>query len=207
MIQPIAVIPPRRQGLPRSLRWLMIAVAVLVTLTVTGLGYSEYRNSREVPPPTAAELRDHLDRATGWVFAHSAQVSAQDNAMLWLFLWQAAKLDHNSRLLDMVNNYREHDGKDNLLRFAFDSTGVEQVTRKRLVFGDRICTQPHRGFIYWPCCWMTAAEYVKKYGPASPKAAPALPQAALHINSPGTTLGWRWRQSGAKNAQPGAPSR
>ena len=70
------------------------------------LSYCEYRNSRDVPPPTEAELRAHLQCATGWIFANTDRVSHEDNPMLLLFLRDAARPSNDARLSAMASEYQ-----------------------------------------------------------------------------------------------------
>jgi hypothetical protein len=129
----------------------VIGLAVFVIIAVTCLSHWEYINSRDVPAPSAAELRQHLTRATDWVFANSTQVATENNAMLWLFLWQAAKLGNNARLLDMANEYREHYAKGTVSQFFFDSSGSEQIARQPIHLSSQWADY-QRLFVYGATC-------------------------------------------------------
>jgi len=126
---------PRKRRLASLARGALLSLAALIITAVTWLAYCEYTNSRAVPQPTVTELREHLARANGWIFAHSAQVSTENNTMLWVFLWKAAQLDHDERLLAMANEFRARYTQGTLTQFFFDSSGSEQFAHKRVVLG------------------------------------------------------------------------
>jgi hypothetical protein len=101
----------------RALRTLAICTAALVISVMGLLAYCEHRNARDVPPPSEAELRDHFKRAADWLFANSARVSSEDNPMLWVFVWEAARLTGDTHLQAMANDYRERYVKGTISQF------------------------------------------------------------------------------------------
>ena len=162
----------RLRSFVRPLRPLAIAVAAVALSVIVWLSYCEYRNSRDVPPPTEAELRAHLARATGWMFANSARVSNEDNPMLWVFVREAGRLTGDAHLLAMANEYRERYVKGTLSQFFFDSSGSEQLTNRFIVFRNDWADY-QRLFVYGATCNNSARIFCgsARYPPASPSGA------------------------------------
>ncbi len=119
--------------LKRLLRAFAVGIAVLAGGAVLWFSIAEYRNSREVPSPSEAELREHLSRATGWIFTNSASVATENNPMLWVFMRETGRLTGDTRLLTMATEYQEHYVKGTISQFFFDSKGSEQLAGKMLV--------------------------------------------------------------------------
>jgi hypothetical protein len=123
----------RPRALARRFRALALCAAALAISLIAWLSYREYRNSRDVLPPTQAELRAHLERATDWIFANSARVSNDNNPMLWLFVRDAARLTSDARLSGMVSEYQTRYVKGTLSQFFFDPGGSEQLAGRRIM--------------------------------------------------------------------------
>jgi hypothetical protein len=126
-------------------------------MVIAWLSYCEYRSARDVPLPSEAELRDHFKQAAGWLFANSARVSTEDNPMLWVFVWQAARLTGDTHLLAMANDYRERYVKGTISQFFFDSSGSEQFADRSIVFHDN-WVDYQRLFAYGATCNNSARE-------------------------------------------------
>jgi hypothetical protein len=141
----------RLRSLSRPLLWLALCVAVLATGAIGWLSYCEYRNSREVPPPTEVELRQHLGRAVGWIFANISNVSTENNPMLWLFIRDAARLSHDTRLTAAADEYQSHYLKGTLSRFFFDPNGSELLAGQHIEF-PAYWADYQRLFIYGATC-------------------------------------------------------
>ena len=141
----------RLTPLVRPLRWLALCVAAVAVGVIGWLCYCEYRNSQDVPPPTEAELREHLGQATGWIFANRARVSTENNAMLWLFIREAGRLSGDVQLSAMASEYQTRYTKGTLSQFFFDPSGSEQLASRRIFFtndwGDY-----QRLFVYGATC-------------------------------------------------------
>jgi hypothetical protein len=144
---------PVRRSKPRArtFRALALCAAALAMSLLAWLSYCEYRNSRDVPPPTEAELRAHLERATGWIFANSDRVSKDNNPMLWLFLRDAARLSNDARLSAMASEYQTRYVKGTLSQFFFDPGGSEQLAGRRITFPDNWADY-QRLFVYGATC-------------------------------------------------------
>ena len=141
----------RLRSLSRPLLWLALCVAVLATGAIGWLSYCEYRNSREVPPPTEVELRQHLGRAVGWIFANISDVSTENNPMLWLFIRDAARLTDDTRLMAAADEYQSHYLKGTLSRFFFDPDGSEQLAGQHIEF-PAYWADYQRLFVYGATC-------------------------------------------------------
>lgn len=141
----------RPKTLARGFRVLALCAAALAISLIAWLSYCEYRNSRDVPPPTQAELRAHLERATGWIFANSVRVSNDNNPMLWLFLRNAAQLTGDAQLSGMVSEYQTRYLKGTLSQFFFDPSGSEQLAGRRINFPDNWADY-QRLFVYGATC-------------------------------------------------------
>ena len=141
----------RLTPLVRPLRWLALCVAAVAVGVIGWLCYCEYRNSQDVPPPTEAELREHLGHATGWIFTNRARVSTENNAMLWLFIREAGRLSGDVQLSGMASEYQTRYAKGTLSQFFFDPSGSEQLASRRIFFtndwGDY-----QRLFVYGATC-------------------------------------------------------
>jgi hypothetical protein len=140
-----------RKPLARAFRAPALCAAALAISLIAWLSYCEYRNSRDVPPPTQAELRAHLQRATSWIFANSVRVSNDNNPMLWLFLRDAARLTGDVRLSDMASEYQTRYVKGTLSQFFFDPGGSEQLAGRRITFPDNWADY-QRLFVYGATC-------------------------------------------------------
>ena len=150
MAHPTMAAPPKGT-LARLARGAGLTLGSLLIIAVTWLSYCGYTNTREVPRPTALEFREHFERATGWVFAHSIQVSKENNAMLWLFLWKAARLTHDQRLLDMASEYQAHYTHGTVSQFLFDPTGSGSLAHQRIALGPD-WDDYQRLFVYGSTC-------------------------------------------------------
>jgi hypothetical protein len=126
----------RLKPLSRPLLRLALCVAALAIGAIGWLCYCEYRNSREVPPPTEVELRQHLGRAVGWIFANISQVSTENNPMLWVFIRDAARLTGDTRLMASADEYQSRYVKGTVSQFFFDPNGSEQLAGRHIDFPD-----------------------------------------------------------------------
>jgi hypothetical protein len=135
LTQSIAVAPtPRNRRVTRVLRWTAITVALLGGVVLTWLAYSEHANSRDVPLPAEAELREHFNRALEWMFANASHISTEDNPMLWLFIREAGRLTGNDRIVVMAADYQDHYLKGTLSQYFFNPNGSEQLMGKQITF-------------------------------------------------------------------------
>ena len=134
MTQSIAVTAPLKRKFARLLLWVSVGIAALAASVIAWLAYCEYNNSRDVPPPSEAELREHFERAAGWMFANEQRISTENNPMLWVFINEAGKLTGNARLLAMASAYQQHYTNGTLSQFFFDSSGSEKVAGERIGF-------------------------------------------------------------------------
>jgi hypothetical protein len=141
----------RLTPLARPLRWLALCIAAVSIASIGWLSYCEYRNSRDVPPPTEAELREHLARATGWILANRASVSTENNAMLWLFIREAGRLRGDVQLSTLASEYQTHYAKGTLSQFFFDPSGSELLASRRIDFPDDWADY-QRLFVYGATC-------------------------------------------------------
>jgi hypothetical protein len=141
----------RLKPLSRPLLRLALCVAALAIGAIGWLSYCEYRNSREVPPPTESELRQHLGRAVGWIFANISHVSTENNPMLWVFIRDAARLTGDTRLMAAADEYQSHYVKGTLSQFFFDPGGSEQLAGQHIDFPD-YWADYQRLFVYGATC-------------------------------------------------------
>jgi hypothetical protein len=101
--------------------------------------------------PSQAELRQHFERAAGWMFANESRISTENNPMLWVFITEAGKLTRNARILAMAGAYREHYVKGTINQFFFDPSGSEKIAGQRLTFLDSWADY-QRLFVYGSTC-------------------------------------------------------
>jgi hypothetical protein len=145
------------RSLARLLRTLAICIAAPAAMLMAWLSYCEYRSARDVPPPSEAELRDHLKRAVGWIFANRARVSSEDNPMLWVFVREAGRLTDDAELLALANEYQTRYVKGTIAQFFFDPSGSERFAGKMIVFPDN-WVDYQRLFAYGATCNNSARE-------------------------------------------------
>src|SRR5262249_28334837 len=128
-----------------------IAGAVVAVASLAWLWRREYDNSRNTTFPPDTELRASLSRASDWVLQHRDQVLSEDNAMLWLFIREGAKVSGDQRLLDLAQTYQSRHTDGSLWHYIFDSSERQQVAGKYIDFPDGI-PDYNRLFIYGATC-------------------------------------------------------
>ncbi len=128
-----------------------MAVVLLGGVVLAWLAHCEYANSRDVPPPSEAELRDHLNRASQWMLANAARISSEDNPMLWVFISEAGRLTGNAGMTAMAADYRERFTRGTISQYFFDSSGSEQLIGKAIVFPANWADY-QRLFVYGATC-------------------------------------------------------
>jgi hypothetical protein len=147
----------RPRSVTRLLRTLAICIAAPAVVLIAWLCYCEYRSARDVPLPSEAELRAHLKRAVGWIFANKARVSSENNPMLWVFVREAGRLTDDAELLELANEYQARYVKGTISQFFFDPRGSEQLAGQTLVFRDD-WVDYQRLFVYGATCNNSARE-------------------------------------------------
>jgi hypothetical protein len=131
--QSITPAAPRKRNLARVLLYrVSIVIAALAVSAIAWLGYCEYNNSRAVPPPSEAELREHFERAASWMFTHAPGIATENNPMLWVFIDEAGKLTGNAQLLEMATAYQQHYTNGTLSQFFFDPRDSEKVAGQQI---------------------------------------------------------------------------
>lgn len=102
---------------------LLLVLLVAGALGYCALGYCEYLNSREVPPPASSELKDRFEHAAAWILERRDQVLADDTPMLWLFVREAGRLSGDSRLLGLAAEYQARHSGVWAWAFLFNARG------------------------------------------------------------------------------------
>ncbi len=102
------------------LRYLAVGVAVIAAIAVALVLRLEYVSFRDVPFPSDAELQASFSRATAWAWERREQLLKEDNAMLWLFIREAATASADPHLLQLAQDYQARLPEHNLWRFIFD---------------------------------------------------------------------------------------
>src|SRR5262249_22959366 len=110
-----------------------------------------YRNSRELPFPSDEELRTSFSRAADWVLKRREQVLNEDNAMLWLFVREAAKASGDPRLSALAEEYQSRHTDPWLWHYVFDSSDRERVARDYILLPGNF-PDYNRLFIYGATC-------------------------------------------------------
>jgi len=94
--------------------------------------YCEHGNSAPAPALAPAEARASFNRASAWIQRNREGVLRENNPMLWLFVREAARLAADPQLAALASVYQEQSTRDNLSRFFFDSSGLDQMRSQRL---------------------------------------------------------------------------
>jgi hypothetical protein len=152
-----AVALTKERKLIRPALWLAIGIGAIAVSVSAWLGYCEYKNSADVPPPSQTELREHFERAAGWMFANAPRISTENNPMLWVFIDRAGKLTDNARILAMASAYQQRYTNGTLSQFFFDPNGSENVAGRRLTF-PAYWADYQRLFVYGTTCNNSARE-------------------------------------------------
>ena len=153
MAHPTMAAPPKGT-LARLARGAGLTLGSLLIIAVTWLSYCGYTNTREVPRPTALEFREHLERATGWVFAHSIQVSKKKTTPCsgCSSGKPPGSLTMRQRLLGcMASEYQAHYTHGTVSQFLFDPTGSESLPHQRIALGPD-WDDYQRLFVYGSTC-------------------------------------------------------
>jgi hypothetical protein len=118
----------------------MRRAALLLLLAVAGwaalVGYGEYANSRNVPMPSDAELRAGFAQASGWILRNKQSLLEENNAMLWLFVREAARVSGEEPLAALARDYQSRYLDRSLWRFVFDSSDRDRVRYTNVALGE-----------------------------------------------------------------------
>lgn len=86
---------------------ILYACLVLFMLPVAAYFIAVYLNNREAPFPSEVVLQQQLERSTQWLVNNEADIMQQANPMLWWMLYEAEKVSHDARLLDLLAKYKQ----------------------------------------------------------------------------------------------------
>jgi len=113
-------------------RWLASGLAGVALAGILAILYCEHENSAEAASLTPAEARASFNRASAWIQRNREAALRENNPMLWLFVREAGRLAADPELTSLASVYQEQSTRDNLSRFFFDSSGLEQMRSRRL---------------------------------------------------------------------------
>ena len=105
----------------------------------------------DVPFPTQAELRSSRDRAAAWIIRSRSSVLHENNAMLWLFVREAARLSNDPRLQALSTEFQAEYTNGTISQFFFDSTDIDRVREASISLGDE-WQGYQRLFVYGATC-------------------------------------------------------
>ena len=154
--------------LATTARWLAMLSAALAIGVAGWIGYCEYRNSVDAPPPSESELRERLSRARHWIYANSESLLNDDNAVLWLFVRDAGRTTGDLKLLDLASEFQVRRVNGTLMQYLFDPDGSEQIAGQQVAF-DHTMDDYKRLFVYGATCNGSAREDAQVQALLDPK--------------------------------------